>query len=76
MVLFAKAADTAASYLNVFIAILLFLVMPVIITLGYKYNQRMNAAAEKQTEKADVPAEASLSDAEAPADVQTSAEEN
>ena len=48
MAMFAKAADTAANYLNGFIAIMLFLVMPVIITLAVKYNHRMDAETVKQ----------------------------
>ena len=42
----AKISDTAANYLNIFIALVLFIVMPVIITLAYKYNKKMDAVSE------------------------------
>lgn len=50
MVLFAdKIPDSLASGFNIFIALMLFLVMPVIITLAYKYNQKMDAASGSET---------------------------
>ena len=48
MTVMAYISDTAANTLNVVLALLLFLVAPVIITLAYKYNQRMDAAAKNK----------------------------
>lgn len=72
MALLAKTADTAANYFNIFIALLLFLVMPVIITLAYKYNRRMDSAPVREPAEAETaepqPAAAVTEDAPAKAD--------
>ena len=51
MALFAKTSDAVANGFNIFIALMLFLVMPVIITLAYKYNKRMDAVSDAKGEQ-------------------------
>ena len=52
-----KISTSVANGLNIFIALMLFLVMPVIFTLAYKHNQRMNAASENEKPAKNEPAQ-------------------
>lgn len=59
MTVMAYISDSAANVLNVVVAALLFLLAPVIITMAYKNNQRMDKEAQKApAEEADTDAPA------------------